>query len=423
MRWLSALIRKRLVICGRYRVLDERRGGQAVVYRAKDLKTGEIYAIKKPLSPESPKAVQQFRNEVRLWLQLPTNRHIVKAIDVIVENELPYLVMEYVDGGTLADRLTPTGTALPRKDALSFAYQICDGMAGASRLGEISHLDLKPSNVLIERKGRAKIADFGLSRSTGMFSVGKAFSGGGTCRYMAPEQYLREPVSPRCDIFAFGIIFYQMLTGRLPYPMQWTETRSGDMERLEFFHRMLRASELPDRPQAEANGIDYDKVAELSKHDNLRNVLASRATLELGAVGRIIGGCLGSYQSERQNDFGVVLRNLSPLLDSKSTNHGDEDSATDGAEWFRKGVSYQRLGEHQKAIECFNRQLIEDDRHAPSYRAAAASWRAIGGDKSAENLLMMAQQLEAEEDWEADPQTTDPRSRLKPWNTPRGSNR
>lgn len=392
MAWWSALSRTRVILCGRFRVLDEWRGGQAVVYRAKDLRTGTIYAIKQPLAPQNPSVVEHFRNEVRLWLELPVHPHIVRAHEVIVEDGVPYLVMDYVAGGTLADRLRRAGPALPRGDALSFACQICEGMLGASRLGEISHLDLKPSNILIGPNKQAKIADFGLSRFTGMFSTGKTISRSGTYRYMAPEQYLGEPVSPHCDVFSFGIIVYQMLTGKLPYPISFKGSRDLNMERLKNFHGMLRAAELPNRPQAEDNRIDYDLFAVLSERDYIRNVLASRALLELGDVGPIVAGCLGSFRSERQSDFGVLLSRLRVLGAASET--GDDGGAMERqTDWYLKGLSYQNLGEHQKALECFNRQLIDNEADVRSYLAAAASWRAIGCDDEAENSMEIAQSL------------------------------
>jgi serine/threonine protein kinase len=336
--------------------------------------------------------IEQFRNEVRLWLELPVHQHIVHAYEVIVEDSVPYLVMDYVPGGTLADRLKLAGTALPRQDALSFACQICEGMLGASRLGEISHLDLKPSNILIGPNKQAKIADFGLSRFTEMFSAGKTMSGSGTYSYMAPEQYLGEPVSPRCDIFSFGIIFYQMLTGKSPYPVRFTGSRALDMERLEVFHRMLRDEKLPDRQKAEDNGIDYDELAELSEHHYIWNVLASRAFLDLGDIGPIVAGCLGSFQEERQSDFGVLLGRLRAVGAASGT-HDAGNPGKSITDWYRKGISYQSLQEHQKALECFNRHLIDNKADAPSYHAAAASLRAIGDDDEAEKLMEIARSL------------------------------
>ena len=132
------------------------------------------------------------------------------------------------------------------------------------------------------------------------------------------------------------------------------------MERLKNFHGMLRAAELPNRQQAEDNRIDYDLFAVLSERDYIRNVLASRALLELGDVGPIVAGCLGSFRSERQSDFGVLLSRLRVLGAASET--GDDGGAMERqTDWYLKGLSYQNLGEHQKALECFNRHLIDNE--------------------------------------------------------------
>jgi eukaryotic-like serine/threonine-protein kinase len=200
-------------------------GGMGEVYKARDTRLERVVAIK--VLPESfagdPQFRERFDREARAISQL-THPHICTLYDVGEQQGTAYLVMELLDGETLADRLTKG--ALPLDQTLRIAIEIADALDAAHHHG-IVHRDLKPGNVMLTKAG-AKLLDFGLAKSAGPAIAGAGLSmipttpphitaqGTilGTFQYMAPEQLEGQDVDARTDIFAFGVVLYEMLTGR-----------------------------------------------------------------------------------------------------------------------------------------------------------------------------------------------------------------
>ena len=196
-------------------------GGMGEVYRARDTRLDRTVAIK-TLRAESidPGQRTRFEREARAIAAL-THPHICTLYDVGHDQAIEFIVMELLEGETLAARLEkgPLATA----DALRYAIQIADALDAAHRLG-IVHRDLKPSNVMLTRSG-AKLLDFGLAKygadvlplAEGVTQAAPLTSEGqilGTLAYMAPEQLESKPIDPRADIFAFGAIVFEMITGQ-----------------------------------------------------------------------------------------------------------------------------------------------------------------------------------------------------------------
>jgi serine/threonine protein kinase len=202
-------------------------GGMGEVYRAKDTRLERTVAIKVlPDHLSSPEARQRFEREARTISQL-SHPHICTLYDVGHEGGVEYLVMEFLDGETLADRLVRG--ALPIEQALRYGIEITEALDRAHRAG-IVHRDLKPSNVMLTRSG-VKLLDFGLAKLAGpppgVFSglsmlpttpKGANLTAEGTIlgtfQYMAPEQLEGKEADSRTDVFAFGAVFYEMVTGR-----------------------------------------------------------------------------------------------------------------------------------------------------------------------------------------------------------------
>ena len=200
------------MVAGRYRVIGLLgRGGMGEVYRADDLKLGQPVALKfLPESVEdSPDRLRRFLNEVRLALRI-THSNVCRVHDIGEVDGQHYISMEYVDGEDLASLLRRIGR-LPQDRGVAIARQICAGLAAAHEQG-ILHRDLKPANIMIDGRGRARITDFGLADLAS--GVEQTEIRSGTPAYMAPEQLGGKEVSERSDIYALGLVLYEIFTGK-----------------------------------------------------------------------------------------------------------------------------------------------------------------------------------------------------------------
>ncbi|MFV8755675.1 protein kinase domain-containing protein [Nannocystaceae bacterium ST9] len=195
------------------------RGGMGAVYRVRDRVVDEVVALKLlDLDAATPEAIERFRREVRLARRI-THRNVARTYD-LGEWQSPaglfyYLTMEHVDGESLRDlagRIRPSAARV-----VDFATQIARGLVAMHEVGVV-HRDLKPANVLIERGGRAVITDFGIARGV-QTSDATLNTGGllGTPAYMSPEQIAGEPIDARSDLYALGLITYELLTNTLPF--------------------------------------------------------------------------------------------------------------------------------------------------------------------------------------------------------------
>ncbi len=209
---------------GPYEIQDQLgAGGMGEVYRARDTRLDRTVAIKVLPAHLAANAEfrQRFEREARIISNL-NHPHICTLHDIGSQDGVDFLVMEYLEGQTLAARLA--GGPLALDEALHHAIQIADALAEAHRFG-VSHRDLKPGNVMLTRSG-AKLLDFGLAKLAPATPTGSTLDARGaegltvagavlgTFQYMAPEQLEGKEADPRSDLFAFGLILYEMLTGR-----------------------------------------------------------------------------------------------------------------------------------------------------------------------------------------------------------------
>jgi serine/threonine-protein kinase len=205
------------VFAGRYEVIEELgRGGMGRVYKVYDQKIGEVIALK-VINPEisiNEKAIDRFRNELRFARKIG-HRYVGRMFDLGEDGGKFYITMEYVEGENLKSFIRRSGQLSPKK-AVSLARQVCEGLSEAHRLG-IIHRDLKPQNIMIDREGNARIMDFGIAR----FTAAEGLTGSGvmvgTPEYMSPEQVETTEVDKRTDLYALGVILYEMVTGRVPF--------------------------------------------------------------------------------------------------------------------------------------------------------------------------------------------------------------
>ncbi len=182
-------------------------GGMGEVWKARDTRLNRIVAVKRLTEQHSGR----FEQEARAIAAL-NHPHICQIYDVGAD----YLVLEYIEGQTLADRIRTAGApGLPQEELLRIARQIAEGLEEAHRAG-ILHRDLKPSNVMITTKGAAKLLDFGLARLVSVEADVTQTQYGvvvGTAAYMSPEQAEDRPVDVRSDVFSFGAVLYEMISG------------------------------------------------------------------------------------------------------------------------------------------------------------------------------------------------------------------
>jgi serine/threonine protein kinase len=156
---------------------------------------------------------RRFVREARLAARL-SHPNVVQVYDTAQEGERPFIVMEYVEGETLAERLARG--PLPPGDAIRLASHLCAALEHAHRAGLV-HRDVKPQNVLLRADGTAKLADFGIARAAGETRLTQAGALLGTAAYLAPEQVAGADATPASDLYSLGVVLYESLTGRMPH--------------------------------------------------------------------------------------------------------------------------------------------------------------------------------------------------------------
>jgi serine/threonine protein kinase len=269
-------------------------GGMGAVYKARQPSLDRLVAVK-VLPPEAgrdPAFAERFGREARALARL-SHPNIVAVHDVGRAGDFFYFVMEFVDGVNLR-QLLRDGQLDPAQ-ALRIVPQICDALQYAHEEGVV-HRDIKPENILLDRKGRVKIADFGLAKLLGRDGENFTLTGSrqvmGTLYYMAPEQVERPlEVDHRADIYSLGVVFYEMLTGQLPvgrFPMP--SEKAGTEAYLDGI--VLRALERePERRYQHASDVKTDVEADGRWSSSVAEQ-RGRPTGQLqtqGAVARVLG--------------------------------------------------------------------------------------------------------------------------------------
>ena len=206
------------VLGGRYEILQLLgRGGMGAVYKARDRELDRTVALKliRPDLARNPEMVRRFKQELILARQV-THKNVIRIFDLGQADGIKFITMDYVEGHDLRALLQEKGK-FPPGEAARIMLQICRALEAAH--GEhVIHRDLKPQNIMLDGKGRVFVMDFGIARSVhvpGMTQTGALI---GTPEYMSPEQARGEELDQRSDIFSLGVIFYEILTGKKPYP-------------------------------------------------------------------------------------------------------------------------------------------------------------------------------------------------------------
>ncbi|MBL8187953.1 MAG: serine/threonine protein kinase [Acidobacteria bacterium] len=231
----------------RYRIISQLgKGGMGEVYRADDLKLGQSVALKflTPQLSNDKAMLARFLGEVRTARQV-THPNVCRVHDIgevtTSSGKLHFLSMEYVDGEDLSSLLRRIGR-LPADKAVEIANQLCAGLAAAHDAG-ILHRDLKPANVMIDGRGKVRITDFGLAGLAEQFRGQEVMSG--TPAYMSPEQLAGKEVTTKSDIYALGLVIYEIFTGKRVF-------EAGSLEEL----RRMHESSAPTNPSLHVKEID-----------------------------------------------------------------------------------------------------------------------------------------------------------------------
>jgi eukaryotic-like serine/threonine-protein kinase len=212
-----AELRAGAVLHGRYEILSTLgEGGMGAVYKARDREVDRVVAVKviRPELANQPEILNRFKQELILSRQV-THKNVVRIFDLGEAEGIKFITMEFVEGRDLRSLLRD-GASVSLEQKVKIVIQVCRALEAAHAEGVV-HRDLKPQNILVENTSRVVVMDFGIAHSmqeAGATSTGMLL---GTPLYMSPEQAKGEKVDPRSDIYTLGIVFYEILTGKVPF--------------------------------------------------------------------------------------------------------------------------------------------------------------------------------------------------------------
>ena len=374
-------------------VLDVKEGGMGVVYIIANLvNRSRIYAVKtiKDQYITDEQAVKRFWAEAQSWVELPRHENLVCADHVFEIEGKPYIYLEYVDGGSLRSQIGNLGLSR----ALDLAVQTCTGMEAVRTSKGLVHRDIKPENCLLTRAGVLKITDWGLSKvldKTSNPTILKTLSTFhsvftlthqgvvlGTPAYMPPEQWEGLKTDIRSDIYSFGCMFYEMLTGKQPFT-------GKDFETLENKHLHVNPEPIANVPR-ELNNL-IKKCLEKEPEDRFDNfgaignaiVEANKSTGKGKSIKqRVSEGTTQLSSSDlRQKGFGLLhLRR-----DQEAIQYFEEAIEKDPRDYV--ALSYMayclgNLNKHREAIEACEKAIRIEPGFANAYGNLGYSYSKLG---------------------------------------------
>src|SRR6201993_1771071 len=270
------------VLAQRYeivRTLGE--GGMGAVYQARDLELNRMVALKviRPDLAKNPAIIERFKQEI-LLSQRVTHKNVIRIYDLGEGEGVKFITMEFIEGHDLRT-LIHERKKLPPGEAVEIMEQICLALEAAHSVGVI-HRDLKPQNIMRDGTGRILVMDFGLARTLegdGMTQTGAIV---GTMEYMSPEQALAKDLDQRSDLFALGLIMYEMLTGKTPFHAE-------------------------------------SALASLIKRTQERAIPVSEIDAQIpGAISGIVNKCLERDLSQRYQSAAAILTDLNTWKDKRA---------------------------------------------------------------------------------------------------------
>jgi tetratricopeptide (TPR) repeat protein len=332
---------------GRWEIYKILQGGAGIVYIVYDHAFREPFAAKTfrdEIFAQSPQVAERFVREGLAWIRLDVHPNVTQARMVENINGKPFLFLEYVSGGDLGNWIGTPRLTEDLAQVLRFSIQFCDGMIHALSKKLRAHRDIKPRNCLITHNGVLKITDFGLaklfdediisqtSQPAGRFqNLSLTATAIGTCTHMAPEQFDNiTQVDARADIYAFGVMLYQMVTGELPFiGATWQ-----DLERL---HKTQPSPYLATTEKPLADLVQ--KCLEKDPSRRAASFKEVRTSLE-GISQRVVGSPPPA-----------------PL----------RDTALTAVQWSNKGSSLDNLGRPTEALACYDTAISLAPNFAPAW--------------------------------------------------------
>ncbi len=338
------------LIEGRYRVFGHRPGSMGICYLCIDEQCGRPVVAKTIAvgDRKNPEVLHALRREVEVWVGLGEHPHIVALTDVLAHTSGTLtLIMEFVPPGP-AGRTTlrewiDTGS-LPDGLALRFAKDIATAMVYATaKIPGLVHGDLKPENILVSPSLSAMVSDFGLARAEKLPGPRLSGSGLGTNLYLAPECWRGGQATERSDLYAFGLIIYEMRTGHHPF------NRARSTDDLAFQH----FNTTPPVPE--------------------------------GLLGNLARDCLQKQADQRPSSFGDVLARLGNIAESSAS--GETHSAV---AWNNRGTALAALGRHHEAMRCYDDSLAMEPTNPAVWVNLGVSWAKLGRHEKAMHAYQQA---------------------------------
>lgn len=298
------------VIAGRYEVVKcLGQGSMGLVYACRHRELhGHMVAVKVlfPEVAQDKKAAQRFRNEIFASYGV-SHPNVVRAYDYIRDGELVAYTMEYVGGGDLAGRLSAPDDLLAISDIISLLSQMCLGVQAIHDAG-IVHRDLKPENILISKEGQVKIADFGIARTGHGPKLTEHGGVVGTIDYVSPEYMLNSHVDWRSDIYALGILAYEMITGESPF--------HGDSVYATMTKRLKSDPKPPSSIRSECPGeLDRIVLKAMARDPETRYQAALEMYQDLEALRRDMGFANSVPPPSPRGDDPVLSTRVNPSYD------------------------------------------------------------------------------------------------------------
>jgi serine/threonine-protein kinase len=285
------------IIAQQYEILDRiSEGGMATVYTARRMADGSIVALKvlREQYASDAEFIERFQREAKAVSEL-AHPHMVRVYDSGRDGSVHYIAMEYVEGANLKEYIRREGRLAPER-ALQIAAQVCEALEFAHS-HNIVHRDIKPQNILLTRDGQLKLTDFGIARALSSATITQTGTVLGSVQYLSPEQARGSAVGRAADIYALGVVLYEMVTGQLPF-----EGDSPIAVALAHVHKA------PPTPSSLVPGL-----SELAEGIILRAMMKS-PTDRYRSAGEMRGDLLGETELWRVPPPQRVLEETTPTL-------------------------------------------------------------------------------------------------------------